>query len=345
MEVRSMSRPKSPRALLLALAVAICALLAPSAVHAAAVVNGDFETGNLSGWSVFNSTTRGNWFANAGSNTPFEDPMDPPPFSFFAPPQGNWAAVSDETNPDLAILSQDVTLEPFWTHNLSLIYYYRSFKPIAIPSPYTLDVRDDVEGLAEPPLGPEQKNQQLRIDVIKPTAAIDTVNPADILTTLFASKVGDPQQVPPTTLTADLSPFAGQTVRLRIANAVNEEVFNTGIDAVALTSTPPSNAFTKGKLKLNKKKGKALLGTNVPGAGVLTAVNGAKGKKAVKLIKAATKKPAGAGKVWLPIKPTNAGKTKLEDKGKLPFKVKVTFTPTGGSAATKTFGGKLKLEG
>ena len=339
-----MSRPKLSGKLL-ALAVTICALLAPPAVNAATVVNGDFETGNLSGWTVINSTTRGNWFANAGPKTPFEEPEDPPTLPFFAPPQGNWAAVTDETNPDLAILSQDVTLEPFWTHNLSLVYYYRSFGPIAIPTPYTLDVNDEVVTLAEPPLEPGQENQQLRIDVIKPTAAIDTVNPADILTTLFASKVGDPQVVAPTTLAADLTPFAGQTVRLRIANAVNEEVFNTGIDAVALTSTPPSNVLGKGRLKLNKKKGNALLAVVVPGAGVLKVANvpGKKGKKAPKLVKAASKTASGAGKVWLPIKPTGKGKAKLEETGKVSFKVTVTFTPTGGIAATKTFGGKLKL--
>lgn len=337
-----MSRPKSPGKLL-ALAFTVCALLAPSAANAATIVNGDFETGSLSGWSVFNSTTRGNWFANAGTKTPFENPEDPAPIPFFAPPQGNWAAVSDENNPDLAILFQDITLEPFWTHNLSLVYYYRSFEPIAIPTPYTLDVRKSIEIMAEPPLGPEQENQQLRIDVIKPTAPIDTVNPAEILTTLFANKVGDPQVVPPTTLSADLSALAGQTVRLRIANAVNEEVFNTGIDAVALTSTPPSNVFTKGKLQLNKKKGTAKLAINVPGAGVLKITNGGKGKKAPKLIKAATKNAAKAGKVWVPIKPTGTGKATLTEDGKLAFKVKVTFTPTGGTAATQTFSGKLKL--
>ena len=56
----------------------------------------------------------------------------------------------------------------------------------------------------------------------------------------------------PTQLSADLTPFAGQTVRLRIANAVNDGVFNTGVDAVSITSTPPNNVFTMGKLKLNK---------------------------------------------------------------------------------------------
>ena len=72
---------------------------------------------------------------------------------------------------------------------------------------------------------------------MKPTAPIESLNPADILTTVFANKAGDPQSMAPTALQADLSPFAGQTVRLRIANAVNDSVFNAAVDAVSIAST------------------------------------------------------------------------------------------------------------
>ena len=104
---------------------------------------------------------------------------------------------------------------------------------------------------------------------MKPTAPLESLNPADILTTLFANKTGDPQLLGPTTLHADLTPFAGQTVRLRIANAVNDSVFNAAVDAVSIASTPPNNVFKKGKLKLNKSNGTATLTVTVPGAGVL----------------------------------------------------------------------------
>ena len=102
----------------------------------------------------------------------------------------------------------------------------------------------------------------------------------------------------PTQLSADLTPFAGQTVRLRIANAVNDDIFNAGVDAVSITSTPPSNVFKKGKLKLNKRKGTGTLTVTVPGAGVLTLTDAAATKKATaskrtkpKLVKPATVKP------------------------------------------------------
>lgn len=42
----------------------------------------------------------------------------------------------------------------------------------------------------------------MRIDVIKPTAPIETVNPEDILATVIANKNGDPETMAPTLLTA-----------------------------------------------------------------------------------------------------------------------------------------------
>ncbi len=43
------------------------------------------------------------------------------------------------------------------------------------------------------------------------------------------------------------------------------------------------------------------------------------------------------------LKPTGAGKKTLKSKGKLQFKALLSFTPTGGTAGTATFKGKLKL--
>ena len=221
--------------------------------------------------------------------------------------------------------------------------YYRSLAPIEVPTPDRLSVTESI-----PPKG--AGNQQVRVDVMKPTAPLESLNPADILTTVFANKTGDPQLVGPTTLHADLSPFAGQTVRLRIANAVNDSVFNAAVDAVSIASTPPNNVFKKGKLKLNKSNGTATLTVTVPGAGVLK-VGGAAGAKAsaskkgkAKVVKPATLKPTAAGKVKVPLKPTGAGKKTLEEKGKLKFKVSLAFTPTGGITAKQTVKGTLQLK-
>ena len=318
-----------------------------------------------------NSSTRGNWFAYTGTKPPIQkeeeeegeiiiiEPIEPiakpllspvfPPF--FAPPQGSWGAVSDERGPDTAILYQDIALEPYYSQQLTMTFYYVSRAPIHVPTPDTLSV-GELKVVPIEPIEEEDKptNQQVRVDVMKPTAPIDSVNPSDILTTLFASKNGDPESLAPTQLSADLTPFAGQTVRLRIANAVGDNVFNTGVDAVSIASTPPSNAFKKGKLKLNKSNGTGTLTVTVPGAGVLKATDAAASKKASAskkgkkgLVKPATLKPTAAGKVKVPLKPTGAGKKVLNEKGKLKIKVSLAFTPTGGLPAKQTFKGTLKL--
>jgi hypothetical protein len=325
--------------------VTAVALAIPAASPAATVVNGNFETGSLSGWQVYNSTEAGDWFTYSVEEAEEEE-------FFFPPPQGTWAAVTDEESPDTAILYQDIALEPLYSHRLTMTFYYHSWVPIRVPNPDTLSVTPapppEVEG------GPTQ--QQVRVDVMKPSAPIESLNPGDILATLFANRNGDPQTLAPIQLSADLTPFAGQTVRLRIANAVNDEPFNVGVDAVSITSAPlpppapPSNVFTKGKLKLNKKNGTGTLSVTVPGAGVLTLTDASSTKKATaskrkpKLVKPATLKPAAAGQVKVPLKPTGAGKKILKKKGKLKIKATLSFTPTGGTAATQSLTATLKLK-
>ncbi len=327
----------------LAALVATCgllALLAPGA-SAATVVNGNFEAGNLSGWvSVEPPESDGNWFAYSGTAAPIsKNEMEASPRTVIAPPQGKFGAISDEDGPGTHILYQDVALEPGMTHSLSLLVYYQSEEPITVPSPDSLSA-DSAE------------NQQYRIDVMRPTAPIDSVNPADLLTTVYRTLPGAPLTVTPTPVSVDLTPFAGQTVRLRLAEVDNLFFFNAGADAISISSVP-INTFTFGKLTLNKKKGTGQLEVNVPGPGTLTAVDASssatksavasKKKKKPALIKKASLTVAVSGVAKLNLKPTSAGKKKLKEKGKLAFKINVTFTPTGGTAATQTFKGKLKL--
>jgi hypothetical protein len=308
----------------LTLIVIFVAAALPAGASAATVVNGNFETGTLAGWQQFNQTGAGEWFTyeKEGAEEEF----------FFPPPSGTFAAADDQGSPDLDVLYQDIFLEPGFSHQLALTFYYRSSEPIVVPSPEALAL----EGLTE--------NQHVRVDVMNPAAPIDSVNSSAIFATLFANKNGDPEVVPPTHLSANLSAFAGQTVRLRIANSVTEGPFNTGLDDVSITSTPlappppPSNAITRGKLTLNKSNGTGKLAINVPGPGTLVAVG--KGKK--KKLKRANLAVTAAGTVKLPLNPNGAGKKALNSTGKLKTGVDVTFTPTGGTAATQTYKVTLK---
>jgi hypothetical protein len=353
-------------ALLTAVALTSLVLLAPGGAAAATVVNGNFETGTLAGWQVHRALEAGNWFAYGSITDPVTGEVDPSsvredPIArkradgpIEAPPQGNYAAVADEINPDALILSQEIALGAGLSHRLNLLAYYNSYVPIAVPTPDSLSVSNEV--LAG------QANQQYRIDVMRPTAPIESVDPADILLTVFRAQPGSPEVMRPTRLLADLSPFAGQTVRLRIAVAAHEEVLMGGVDAVAVESAPPghlpslgskrSNKLSFGKVKLNPNKGTAILPVRVPGPGKLSAksaraaakASASKAKKVPQLIKPVTVKVAKAGTVKLRLQPTNAARGILELKQKLRVKVAVVYKPTDGKPETATVPVVLKLE-
>lgn len=101
---------------------------------------------------------------------------------------------------------------------------------------------------------------------------------------------------------------------------------------------PPSNEFSLGKLNNNPKKGTALAPVFVPGPGTLSA----RAQRA--LIKPANLSAGIAGKVLVPLIPTFAGRKVLKKKGRFAVKVVVTFTPAGGTPASKTFLPVLKLD-
>jgi len=311
-------RPARHSRLLPVLALALGALLAPAGAQAATVVNGDFELGNLKGWQKREATEAGSWFAYKGTKAPIggkrtdnsAGPVQPPP-------QGEFAAVADEANPDALVLFQDISLEPGQTHLLSLLAFYDSYKPIAVPAPDTLSIADEQLG--------GQRNQQFRIDVVRPEAPLDSLAPADVLATLFATAKGAPTRMKPTRFTADLSAFAGQTVRLRIAVAATEEVLNAGVDAVALDGNRGSGAagearFRFGKARPNRADGSVVLPVHVPGPGLLSAA-----KK--KVVRSVIVKAGGEGTVRLRLRPTAAARAKLARLGRLRVKVPVVFLP------------------
>jgi hypothetical protein len=296
---------------------AVSLLAAPVAAHGAIVANGDFETGSLSGWQVENETPgSGSWFPYTGTLSPLGFATVP------APPQGNFAAITDQDNPGRHLLYQDLTLPPGGTQSqLSLLVYYPNSPAFAAPN--SLD----------PAVFP---NQQYRIDVMKQSAPLTSVDPADILLTVFQTKPADPTTLAATQKFADLAPFAGQTVRLRFAEVDNQGPFHAGTDAVAINS----NGFTIGKPKLNKKQGTATLSLNLPDPGDLT--TSGKGVKAASAPGARISKSVGAGKVKLKVRATGKKKNSLNRTGKVKLKVAITYTPNGLSTNTRSVKVKLK---
>ena len=297
-------------------AAALAVLLAPGVARAAIVTNGDFETGSLSGWQVDDFLPgSGSWFAYKGTTAP-----GPGAATVSAPPQGSFAAVTSQSAPGRHILYQDVALPPGGSvYKLSLFAYYTTGVPLSNPD--TLD----------PAVIP---NEQYRIDVMKPTAALDSVASGDILRTVFSTSSTSPMTLAPTEKGEDLTAFAGQTVRLRFAEVDNQAPLHASTDAVSVES----NGFTIGKTKFNKKKGTASFPVTVPDPGSLTASG-----NGLKVTVAASKSVAvSPGTVRVRVKAKGKKLSKLDSFGKVKATVKVTYTPQGVKANSRK--AKLNLK-
>ncbi len=190
------------------------------------IVNGDFETGTLTGW-LTQVNGAGGWYVYTnGSTSPNPTASDPNvPFQVPNPPQGTFAAVTDMHGPGFRVPYQDLNLDR--RYHLRCTIFYRN-GAAAFNSPDTFQFTDSGQG-----------QQQFRIDVIKPTAALDSVAEGDVLATVFRTETaGDaPRNLDPQTITFDLSPWAGQTVRLRFAQVDNMGPLRVGVDDVRLDPT------------------------------------------------------------------------------------------------------------
>jgi DNA topoisomerase IB len=103
---------------------------------------------------------------------------------------------------------------------MRLTVFYASSADLV--SPHTLD-----------PASPPQ-NQQYRIDVMRKNAPLDSLQKRHILAKVFRTKGGDPQDLAPKRVTADLTELAGRTVRLRAVEVDNRFFMCPGLDAVKI---------------------------------------------------------------------------------------------------------------
>jgi putative acetyltransferase len=181
--------------------------------------NGNFETGEFTHWNGANQINgSGDWFVYEGTISPLSD------HNIAAPPQGNFAATTDQEDPGSHVLYRNIKLESGMRHELSFYLYYRN-RAGEFFTPDTLDFR-------------HFPNQQYRVDLLRPKADPFTVNPNAIKATLFRTEVGDPNRLDPTLLTFNLTQFAGDTVRLRFAEVDNQDYFQASVDRVRVTSEP-----------------------------------------------------------------------------------------------------------
>ena len=206
---------------------------------AVVLVNGSFETGDYTGWTLFESSGFPGWgtwgIASDGQTINPEDFV----FDFFdgsTVPQyspglphtytatnGNYLALQLPNGPETHRLSQDITVPTCPTRTIfSWDMEYNNWAGVFLPdqilSIYLREVNTDV-----------------------------------ILATLFQTTPGiNPQSIPMTAFSADISAYAGMTVRLDVEMLVYEFYFDAAFDnfkvgcdnlagGVALTATKNKN--------------------------------------------------------------------------------------------------------
>jgi hypothetical protein len=207
------------RGLMLGAVAMVMLMVSAAPASAATVVNGGFETGDFSGWTVVNQRGgSGDWFVYSRARSPLSGFPLPPT------PKGTYAAVTDMLNPGSHVLYQDITLEPGLQHVIRFFLYYQNNAGVFCPRG-TLDYSISV------------CNQQYRVDILDPDSGPFSLKPDDVLAMLFRTEMGDPATLAPTLMEFDVSEFAGQTVRLRFAEVDNQSFFQASVDDVGVITT------------------------------------------------------------------------------------------------------------
>jgi hypothetical protein len=203
-------------------------LLCTSASAAGAgelVTNGSFEsnggvnTNTFTGWTEADQANgSGSIFAQTGTTAPSLNPITVP-----APPVGAFSAMSSQTAPGSHILYQNVTIPPGAAQFFAKVYVNNQAGAFATPASLDYTITP---------------NQQARIDLMTTGSATTDVG-AGVLVNLYQTKVGDPLVSGYTSISADVTAFSGQTVRLRIAEVDNQSNFAFGVDGVSIISSGP----------------------------------------------------------------------------------------------------------
>jgi D-alanyl-D-alanine carboxypeptidase len=214
---REVRGPSSAVAAALVAFLALSLFLVGCRARPRAIVVDDFESGAITGWQAVGSGS-GGWFVYADGHTAPDPAQSDPnvPFDLPDPPQGRFAAVTDMNGPGTRILYRDLRLEGRFTLQVSV--FYAGTGPFSSPATLAYDA--------------PEANQQFRIDLVRPSAPIDSVAKGDVLANVFRTSPGDPARRQPTEVRVDVSAWAGQTVRLRLAGTDNQGPLRVGVDNV-----------------------------------------------------------------------------------------------------------------
>jgi hypothetical protein len=192
-----------------------------AAVTLAAPSNGGFEDKSFKGWERVNDGP-GHWEIYKGKFTPPDlglprrgpEPEDP---TLPKPPQGKFAAADWQEEPSLNILHRVMRADKNGSMLSLKLAYDNTAEAFATP--------DSFETAGEP-------NQQIRIDLLERDAPLETLDPGEIIDTMYQSEVGDEPKRGYFKI-SDEDVDEGR-FRLRIAEVDNQAPLLVGVDAVKL---------------------------------------------------------------------------------------------------------------
>lgn len=186
------------------------------------IVNGGFETGDLTGWTVVNQAGgQGDWRNQIGELSPISRT------AVSNPPVGTYAAMADQSGGGAGshVLYQDfVVPSHLAVAILGFQLYLNNHAPdFAVPDPPSLDFTG----------GP---SQQVRVDLLRGGADPFSVSPDNVVVGLFETVQGRPSGPSYDAFNFDLTdrlrPLAGQMLRLRFAEVNNQGGLQFGVDGV-----------------------------------------------------------------------------------------------------------------
>jgi len=215
------------------------ALLAVSAAAALAVVtapayagnlltNGNFETGDFTGWSTnVQSGSGGN--LSIAPNNGGNSPISGFPYAL-NPGGGNFFAITDQGGPGSYSLTQSFTLTSAATVDVSFDFFANDQAGVIDSTPPNRDFT-------------VSPNQNAEVDILTGGADAFTTTPSDIVATLYGPGADclscNPN--PWVTYFQPLSLAAG-TYQIRFAETDNQLFFQMGVDNVSVSTTVPEPA-------------------------------------------------------------------------------------------------------
>jgi hypothetical protein len=182
-----------------------------SAVSNQLILNGGFETGTFTNWTISNTSSSGTWVINNGSYVP------PGPGGTMAPYAGGFSALSEQTGGGTHTLYQDVTI-PAGAASAVLSWADR--------------IRNEYTSYTSA--------QYFHVEIRQTNNSV--------LQVAFSTQPGFPLINNWTNRSVNLSAYAGQTIRIAFVESDSLFYFNVGVDnvslAVATSGGTPAGTIT-----------------------------------------------------------------------------------------------------